>query len=154
MASSGPGKLPGTCHGEAVQAYEALLRPAPQKPFDKFLLHLFDPLYWYLTHGEEAEAYENVVTGSQMDLARMRAAILTGADRRAPRARRGRPSLDSLFRKVPDIPLEDRKHVGRDLRLEWVRVRNADCAAYPVPRCAVRLDAALAQMLDGVLNDK
>lgn len=143
-----------TCDTQAIDAFNALLRRSRNKGFAAFLNRLEDTLFEFLTKGDASASMQVVASGSLRDLARKRAIILTGADTRLPHARGGRASLNQLFDKLPDVPVLSEVHVSRRLRLEWVKVRNADCAAHRVPHCAERLDAALADVLDGVLNDK
>jgi hypothetical protein len=142
------------CHSKAIHAFDALLQPSRHKEFDGFLLDISDPLIYFLTKGDDALAMHVVVSGSQKDLARERAAILTGAGGRPPRARRNHQSLNQLLGKVHGDPRMGQFHYGQHLLRHWVSVRNADCAAHAVPHCAERLDAALADVLERIFSAK
>jgi hypothetical protein len=154
-ASDDPPPTPpvGQCQDEAVGAYDALL-PRTQKLFEAFLQDLSEPIDVRLTGGEKAIAIENAVGGEMMHLARARATILTGGAWRLRHPGRRHPTLNRLFGQLPDLPQLYEYHVARRLQQRWVKLRNGDCAAHPVPQCAARLDLALTEVLDSVLNDK
>jgi hypothetical protein len=142
-----------SCDSKAIDRFDALLRPSRKKPFEAFLPELFESLYFYLTKGDEASSLQVVASASNVDLARKRAAILSGADTSA-HARRGHPSLSQLLHRLPnDRTLRDLRG-GRSLQGLWLKVRNGDCAAHSVPNCPTRLDAALAEVLEDLFNDK
>ncbi|MDB5692338.1 MAG: hypothetical protein JWO81_1401 [Alphaproteobacteria bacterium] len=151
---TGPPEV-AACNNKATDAFETLLRPSRQKEFEAFLQDLFPPLYHFLTKdGAGQSTMEGVVVATFRDVARKRTAILSGADRRPPQPRRGHPSLSQLFSRLHGEPLLYQHQYGQHLLRHWIRVRNGDCATHPVPHCASRLDAALAEELEADFNDK
>jgi hypothetical protein len=143
------------CNEKATGAFEALLRPSRQKEFEAFLHDLYAPLFHFLTKDGAGEwDMEGVISAGYRDVARKRTAILSGADRHPLRLRRGHPSLNQLLGKLHGDPMLYQYHYGQRLQQHWTKVRNADCAAHPVPLCAERLDAVLAEELEGDFNDK
>jgi hypothetical protein len=143
------------CDTKAWASADALLRRSHQNDhFDDLLNDLSDALLFVLTPGDEGEhdalAQRVVVTGSFADLALKRAAILTGAEKPgALRAtsRKPRP-LFAWLDTTPGLRKWTRGDPDRnDISRRWARIRDTDCAAYPVPRCAERLDGAMRAMI-------
>jgi len=151
-ADSNPTEIQA-CDSKAINGFDAQLRPSRNKPFRAFLPQLFESIYSHLTNGDDASSLQVVASASNVDLARKRAAILSGADT-SPHVRRGHPSLSQLLRRLPDNRTLRDLRGGRSLQELWVRARNEDCATHPVRDCAARLDAALAEMLEGLFDDK
>ena len=147
------------CDYRAWTASDTLLpRSRGNSGFRSLLSDLFDPLEGRLTGGEDALAIRVVVAYSFAELSQRRAAILTGVSRTRLARERVRYSLATLLR----WPATQRNEVLRSLigpraaqswLRRWLAVRNQDCAAYPVPRCAVLLDGAFRWMIYSLLTD-
>ena len=70
------------CHSKAIDRFDALLRPPRNKRLDAFRPDLLESLYFYLAKGDDASSLKVVASASHVDLARKRAAILSGAGTR------------------------------------------------------------------------
>lgn len=147
------------CDYRAWTAADALVRRSGGNlGFRTLLNDLFDPLMDRLTGGEDALAIRVVVTHSLAELSVRRAAILTGESRVSLPREHVRHSVASLLR----WPATQRNEVARSMigpraaqswLRRWVAVRDQDCAAYPVPRCAEMLDGAFRWMIYSLLTD-
>lgn len=137
------------CDSQVIDATNALLRRSRgNDPFDALLGDLFGPLMFARTGGEDALRERVVNMRAYAQLAQRRAAILTGAEGAGPARERGGTSLSGLLGR-----LGNRRTAGSFER-RWIAIRNADCEAYPVPRCAARLDAAFGGMIEDLLSDE
>jgi hypothetical protein len=147
------------CDYRAWTAADALVRRSGGNlGFRSLLNDLFDPLMDRLTGGEDALAIRVVVTHSLAELSLRRAAILTGESRVSLPREHVRHSVASLLR----WPATQRNDVARSMigpraaqswLRRWVAVRDQDCAAYPVPRCAEMHDGAFRWMIYSLLTD-
>jgi hypothetical protein len=143
------------CNNKATEEFDALLRPSRQKQFGAFLDDLAAPLFHFVTKdGAGNGTMAMAISGTYRDLARKRAAILGGADASSRPSRLGHSSLKRLLGRLHGDPWLGQSHYGQHLQRHWTKVRNGDCAAYPVPHCAARLDAALADELEEIFSDK
>ena len=148
----GPAPLQG-CDDRAINASNTLLpRARTHRQLQDLEADLFEPLVQTLTRGGFRSATEAVIIMSDAELAQRRAAILTGVSRSPLAHERVRYSLLSLLRRTSN----QRDQVVRDLmgprpaqswQRRWLAIRNEDCAAYPVQRCAALLDGAFRAML-------
>lgn len=146
------------CDDRASDASNALLPRSGASPVLEALeADLFEPLMNRLTDGGFRSATQVSVIYSFAELAQRRAAILTGASS-APLVReRVQYSLASLLRRLA-TPSDDvlSRMIGpradRSWLRRWLAIRNEDCAAYPVPQCAVLLDGAFRGMLHDNLS--
>jgi hypothetical protein len=138
------------CDWAAGEAYDKLVpRSGTNARFAELLSDLSDIFLFALTpgdYGHDALAMRVVVSADYADLSRRRAEILTGALRLLPTAR-AIHRTSGLFDWIDRMPgLQAWTGGGdstRSITRRWVVIRNADCAAYPVPRCAERLDDAM-----------
>lgn len=147
------------CDDQAGHAANALLpRSGAYGRLQDLEGDLFEPFMQSLTHGGFRSATEVVVIMSDAELAQRRAAILTGVSRDLVPRERVRYSLLNLLRRTSN----QRDPVVRELMgprpaqswlRRWLAIRNEDCAAYPVPRCAELLDGAFRGMLYENLSD-
>jgi len=147
------------CDEQAGQAANALLpRSRAYDRLEDLEADLFEPFMQTLTHGGFRSATEVVVIMSDAELAQRRAAILTGVSRDLVPREHVRYSLLNLLRRTSN----QRNPVVRELMgprpaqswlRRWLAIRNEDCAAYPVPRCAELLDGAFRGMLYENLSD-
>lgn len=155
----GPAPLQG-CDDRAIDASNALLpRSRAHRQLQDLEADLFEPLVHVSTmRGESVMATQISVIYSDAELAQRRAAILTGVSQAPLAHERVRYSLASLLRR-PATQSDDvlRELIGpradRSWLRRWIAIRNQDCAAYPVPRCAVLLDGAFRGMLYDNLSD-
>lgn len=137
------------CDSEVIDAAKALLpRSRGNDLFDALLGDLFGPLMFARTGGEDALRERVVNMRAYAELAQRRAAILTGAEGAALAREGSGTSLGGLLGR-----LGNRRTAGAFER-RWIAIRNADCEAYRVPRCAARLDAAFGGMIDDLLSDE
>ena len=158
------------CSSRAMAGAEALVsRSGTQKRFAALMRDLFEPMVFAMSEGDPGEMHDVTALYSEAQLAQKRAAILTGAaaaeraieraeteDMGDPPSTRKPARPHGLFdwvdkdRHFMDAP-GGNIH-SQALAMRWQAIRDADCAAYPVPRCATRLDAAMRNMFDE-LND-
>jgi hypothetical protein len=151
-----PGASVGTiteCDWVATQAYEKLIpRSRSTGRFYALLTDLEGAFLFTLTPKEDHDhatlGASLFVSAQYADLARRRAGILTGA--RAAPSRQvdhgGRGLFDWIDRTRGLAAWHRVRHfTTRTVTRRWVAIRNADCAVYPVPRCAERLDDAMRQ---------
>ena len=139
------------CDWAASEAYDKLVpRSRTNARFAALLSDLSDIFLFALTpgdYGHDALAMRVVVSADYADLSRRRAEILTGAVRLVPTAGavRRMPGLFDWIDRMPGLRAwtGDGDDRTRSITRRWVAIRNADCAAYPVPRCAERLDDAM-----------
>jgi DNA-binding transcriptional regulator YdaS (Cro superfamily) len=145
------------CDGAAIQAYDKLLPRARTHALRQALLAEMVGLFQEAINPDRAY-YPNyaladivVAVANYADLARRRAEILTGAVPAVPsrRAVRGRSGLFDWIDRTPDLraAIHDDTLTTRTVTRRWTAIRDADCAAYPVPRCAERLDDAMRDMI-------
>ena len=143
------------CNNKAMEEFGALLWPSRQKQIGAFLDDLAAPLFYFMTKdGAGNGTMAMAISGTYRDLARKRAAILGGSDGSSRPSRLGHSSLNRLLARLHGDPWLGQSHYGEHLQRHWTKVRNGDCAAYPVPHCAARLDAALAAELEEIFSDK
>ena len=148
------------CDGKAMDAYEALIpRTHNKERIQALMRDMIGPLVFVLTPGEvehEALVADTMVVHAYADMEGERAAILRGA---AAHTRTGKaPKARPLFYWVDSTPglarwllnLGHGRHVAQSLERKWEAIRNADCKAYPVPRCGARLDDAMRRMFAGI----
>lgn len=136
------------CDGAALVAAGALTgKSSGTAALSELMPLVHSPLGYALTGGEEALAYRVVVASAQTDFAVRRAAILTGEPSPLP------PPATKAEAANPFAPIGAyaREEDPAALHHRWIAIRDADCAAYPVPDCAARLDAALNEMITGTL---
>ena len=148
----GPAPLQ-SCDDRAIDASNALLsRARTHGRLQDLEADLFEPLVQTLTHGGFRSATEVVIIMSDAELAQRRAAILTAVSHSPVAHERVRYSLLNLLLRAAN----QRDRVLRELMgtrpaqswlRRWLAIRNEDCAAYPVPRCAALLDGAFRGML-------
>ena len=141
------------CDDRAIDASDALLpRSGASSRLRDLEADLFEPLMQTLTRGGFRSGAEVLLIYSDAELAQRRVAILTGVSRSPVAHERVRYSLLRLLR----IPAYQRGRVLRELMgprpaqswlRRWLAIRNEDCVAYPVPRCAELLDGAFRGML-------
>jgi hypothetical protein len=122
----------------------------PRSSGNAGLAALWPALFDRLMGEDDALTMRVVIAAEGSAFEIQRAAILTDAPRAAPP------------RKFTDVHLlgllkasgAQRGLVSaRELLHGWQTVRNADCAAYPVPDCAARLNAAFGTMLAALSSD-
>ncbi|MEO7169877.1 MAG: hypothetical protein ABIY39_05845 [Sphingomonas sp.] len=145
----GPNEL-RACNNEASRAADRVLRLSTQNDhLNDLLSDLFDPLMVILTPEDErhdALAAQVTISANYTDFAIARAAVLTEAtpvreiSRQPPR-----PLFGWLAAKPGDGDITTRSATRR-----WEAIRNADCAKYPVPRCASRLDEVMRRMIRSI----
>lgn len=145
------------CDSEAIDAYHKLVsRSRANALFKTFHPDMFGVFMYRLTpseldFGHDALSKRVLVMWEYTRLARQRAEILTGVAR--PTA--GRPlgrSISGMFDWIDRTPgmadwVDDKTLTSRGVTRRWTAIRNADCAAYPVPRCRERLDEAMRRMV-------
>ena len=157
----GPNELQ-ECDTTAWSAADGMLRRSHQNNrLEDLLTDLSDALLFVLTPGDEyghdALAQRVVVTSSFADLALKRAAILTGAENRGALPGTSRTPWP-LFAWLDTTPGLRKWTAGdpdaRTISRRWARIRDADCAAYHVPRCAERLDGAMRAMIGSMIARK
>jgi len=155
------------CSSRAMAAAEALVpRGGTQKRFAALMRDLVEPMVFTMSDGDPGEAHEVTALYSEAELAQERAAILTNAtnaERALKRAETEDMGDAPPARKHPAKPhglfdwVDKNRHFmespganihTRPLALRWQAIRDADCAAYPVPHCAARLDAAMRDMFE------
>lgn len=157
---SGPPSMQ-ECDDRAIQASNALLsRSAASSRLEALEGDLFEPLVDVsVARGEDAVMTQVYVIYSDAKLAQRRAAILTGVSREQLGNERVRYSLLNLLLRVANR----RSRVLRELMgsrpaqswlRRWLAIRDEDCAAYPVRRCAKLLDGAFRAMLYDNLSDE
>ena len=135
------------CNSQAIEGANALVALSEGNALlDRLFPDLFEPLLFARTGGEDAWAHRVGIVYGYAEFAQARAAILTGAAADTPTNERPARTLASLL-----LPLGDRDDM-RALERRWLAVRTADCVAYPVPRCAERLDEAFRSMVEGLLT--
>lgn len=139
------------CDWVATQAYEKLIpRSRGTDRFYALLTDLEGAFLFALTPNEDDDhatlGASLFVSEQYADLSRRRAGILTGARAAPPRRvdHDGRGLFDWIDRTRGLAAWHSVPHfTTRTVTRRWVAIRNADCAAYPVPRCAERLDEAM-----------
>jgi hypothetical protein len=139
------------CDWAASEAYDKLMpRSGTNTRFAALLSDLSDAFLFALTPGDfghDALKMRVVVSSEYADLSRRRTGILMGAARLIPSARVARhaPGLFDWIDRMPGLSawMQDSDFSTRVITRRWLAIRNADCAAYPVPRCAERLDDAM-----------
>jgi len=148
------------CDGKAINAYEALIPKTHNKERVEALMRdMIGPLVFVLTPGEvehEALVADTMVVYAYADMEGERAAILLGAatDTGTGNRRNARPvfywvdSTPGLARWL--LKMGHGRHVAQSLQRQWEAIRNDDCKAYPVPRCAERLDDAMRRMFAAI----
>ena len=141
------------CDSKAIDAYEALIpRTHNYERIHALMRNMIGSVVFVLTPGEvehEALVADTMAVHAYADMEGERAAILRGASAhtRTGKARKARP----LFYWVDSTPglarwllnMGHGRHVAQSLQRQWEVIRNADCKAYPVPRCAEQLDDAM-----------
>ncbi|MES2452478.1 MAG: hypothetical protein V4610_18155 [Pseudomonadota bacterium] len=94
----------------------------------------------------DALAAQVTISAHYTDFAIARAAALTGATPvREISSRPPRPLFGWLAAKPGDGDITTRSTTRR-----WEAIRNADCAKYPGPRCASRLDEVMRRMIRSI----
>lgn len=139
------------CDWDAGDGYDKLVpRSGTNARLAALLSDLSGVFLFALTpgdHGHDALAMRVVVSADYADLSQRRAGILTGAARVVPTARavRRTPGLFDWIDRMPGLRAWTRGSgvSTRSITRRWIEIRNADCAVYPVPRCAARLDDAM-----------
>lgn len=141
------------CDDRAIHAADALLpRSGASHRLEELEADLFEPIMQIRAVGGYRSATQVVVIHSFAKLARRRAAILTGVSQRPTAHEQVNYSLRSLLLRAAN----QRDRLVRQLMgptpaqswlRRWLAIRNEDCAAYPVPRCAALLDGAFRAML-------
>lgn len=145
------------CDGAAIEAYDKLLPRARTHALRQALFAEMIGLFLEAINPDRAH-YRNyaqadivVAVSNYADLARRRAEILTGAVP-APLSRTAARAKAGLFDWIDRTPglraaIHDDTLTTRTVTRRWAAIRNADCAAYPAPRCAERLDDAMRRMV-------
>lgn len=147
------------CDDRAIASSDALLlRTHASQRLEALEADLFEPFVQSQTHGGFRSAAEVSIIYSDAVLAQRRAAILTGVSRTPVMHERIRYSLLNLLLRAAN----QRNRIVRELMgprpaqswwRRWLAIRNEDCAAYPVPRCAELLDGAFRGMLYDNLSE-
>ena len=143
------------CDWAAADAYDNLIPRSLGTPsLNALLTDLEGAFLFVLTPGEDRD---HATLGASMflsahyaELSRRRAGILTGARAVRPREfdHSGRGLFDWIDRTRGLAAWHDIAHfTTRSVTRRWIAIRNADCAAYPVPRCAEQLDGAMRRMV-------
>ena len=136
------------CNGEAIEAYDKLLPGARTHSLRQEFLLDITGLFLEAQNADRAY-YPNysmadtyIAVARYADFARRRAEILTGVEKVPPRRKpvRGEPGLFDWIDRTPDLRAVVSGWSTRQATLRWAAIRTADCAAYPVQRCAERLD--------------
>ena len=147
------------CDERAINASDALLpRSRASSRLRDLEADLFEPLMQTVTRGGFRSATEVFVIYSDAKLAQRRTAILTGVSRSSLAHEQVPYSLFSLLLRAANqrdrvlLELMGPRPARSWLR-RWLAIRNEDCAAYPVPRCAALLDGAFRGMLYDDLTD-
>jgi hypothetical protein len=141
------------CDDRAIHAADALVpRTGASHRLADLEADLFEPLLEKRTGEGYRFATQVVVIYSFAELAQRRAAILTGASSSPlPRERVRYSLLNLLLRAANQRDRVIRQIMGprpaQSWRRRWLAIRNEDCAAHPVSRCAQLLDGALRGML-------
>jgi hypothetical protein len=147
------------CDDRAIHAADALLPRSGASPrLEDLEADLFERFMQIRTRGGFRSATQVMVIYSDAELAQRRAAILTGASRgRLARERVPYSLLNLLLRAANQRDRVVRELIGprpgQSWLRRWLNIRNEDCAAYPVPRCAELLDGAFRAMLYDNLTD-
>lgn len=147
------------CDDRVINASDALLpRSRASSRLRDLEADLFEPLMQTVTRGGFRSATEVSIIYSDAELAQRRAAILTGVSQRPLAHEQARYSLFSLLLRAANqrdrVVLELMgPRPARSWLRRWLAIRNEDCAAYPVPRCAALLDGAFRGMLYDNLTD-
>jgi hypothetical protein len=149
------------CDDRASAASGALLprsRTTPRQLQD-LEADLFEPLvHVSAMRGDDVMGAQVSVIYSAAELAQRRAAILTGVSGAPLAHEQVRFSVADLLRRLDGtMDAEYRRLLAPEGAQSWLRrwvvIRNQDCSAYPVPRCAALLDGAFGGMLYDNLSD-
>jgi hypothetical protein len=146
-----------TCDGAAIDAYNQLLPRARTNTLqDRFLIEII-PAFEAAQNGDRAYypnyslAGDVAAVSTYADFARRRAEILTGVARVPPPRKpvRGERGLFDWIDATPDLrqSMSSNGTSTQQATRHWAAIRKADCAAYPVPRCAERLDDEMRRIV-------
>jgi hypothetical protein len=150
------------CDWAAAEAYDNLLPRSRGTPsLNALLSDLEGAFLFVLTPGEDRDhaslGASMFLSAHYAELSRRRAGILTGARAVRPREfdHSGRGLFDWIDRTRGLAAWHDIPHfTTRSVTRRWIAIRNADCAAYPVPRCAERLDGAMRRMIGALTKEE
>jgi hypothetical protein len=148
---AGPTDLQACDHEASDAAGKLLVRSSQNDALNDLLSDLSDPLMVVLTPKEEqhdALVARVVLSVSYTNFAIARAALLLGPGQ--PVAIRNRPGAALFGWLTKAVRMESDTITARSATRRWQAIRDADCARYPVPRCAERLDETMRQMLRSV----
>jgi hypothetical protein len=155
----GPAPLQG-CDDRAIDASNAVLpRSRAHRQLQDLEADLFEPLVHVSTmRGGSVMATQVFVIYSNAELAQRRAAIMTGVARTSLAHERVPWSLANLLQRLAGTRTAllrslSGPRAAQSWLQRWFAIRDQDCAAYPVPRCAVLLDGAFRGMLYDNLSD-
>ena len=144
------------CDGAAIDAYNKLLpRARTGARRDSFLAAMI-PAFQEAQNADRAY-YPNYsradvvgAVSTYADFARRRVEILTGVARVPPPRKpvRGERGLFDWIDRTPDLRESISNLIStREAARRWDAIRAADCTAYPVPKCAGRLDDEMRRMI-------
>lgn len=132
------------CNMDVVAGADRLLS-ASQSNMGELLTDLSGPLMRARTGGESALSEMNLVSGELAAFAIDRVAILRGIA--AFQTHQPKAPPPRMFGWIED------KERQASIRKRWVRARDDDCRAYPVPHCAAKLDQAFARLMSVANSD-
>jgi len=135
------------CDFAAAQAARQL---TPRSGGNAGLAELWPALFDRLMGENDALVMRVVIAAEGSTFELDRAAILTDASRAAPGLQYADAQLLGLL-KATGARRDSAS--AKELLRGWKAVRDADCAAYPVPGCAARLNAAFGRMLAALSSD-
>ena len=128
------------CDWTAVRAtFPVLSRTTANGKLETLFETLEEPFNSKLNGKADSQVIGFAVTDAFADLAQARAAILTESEALLPNVPVGSISPARRLGWVKD---------GGKAERSWADIRRQDCRAYPVPRCAERLDAAFSDLID------
>ncbi|WCM27189.1 hypothetical protein NDN01_24935 [Sphingomonas sp. QA11] len=144
------------CDDTAIDAYNKLLpRARTGTRRDSFLAAMI-PAFQEAQNADRAY-YANYsradvvgAVSTYADFARRRAEILTSVAKVPPPRKpvRGERGLFDWIDRTPDLRESISNLIStREATRRWEAIRTADCTAYPVPRCAERLDDEMRRMI-------
>ena len=135
-----------SCDMDVVEGSMRLVRQSHgNTPFVELLNDLGTALVDIRTLGEGSTPDTLVVTGLFAAFALDRAAILRGVTPLSTQVPNWSP--EHMFGWVPE---EDSRSFWQN---RWHQVRDEDCAAYPVPHCAAKLDLAFSRVMNALPDE-